>query len=180
MKARFLALSFALILGCNPSVKAFSNDDWATLSDVGRAGLVGLALGMPAVRQDWPGLRQAATSIGVGAGISFGLKSAVHEQRPDNSNNRSFPSGHATMAFASASTLHRRYGWEVGLPAYAAAALTGSARVAARKHHLHDVAAGAAIGVISGWFFTDAFNDKVRLLPWAGAKGGGLIVAMPW
>jgi hypothetical protein len=42
------------------------------------------------------------------------------------------------------------------------------------------VVAGAAIGGVSGWFFTDAFNDKVQLVPWVDSKGGGVVVSMRW
>ena len=107
-------------------------------------------------------------------------KALVHEERPNNKDNNSFPSGHTANAFASATTLHRRYGWEIGLPAYAMATLTGVARERAREHHWYDVVAGAAIGGVSGWFFTDAFNDKVRLTPWVDSTGAGVAVSMRW
>ncbi|RLA58543.1 MAG: phosphatase PAP2 family protein, partial [Gammaproteobacteria bacterium] len=102
------------------------------------------------------------------------------EERPDNSDDDSFPSGHTANAFASATTLYRRYGWQAGVPAYAVATLTGVARERSRQHHWYDVVAGAAIGGISGWFFTDAFNDKVQLVPWVDSKGGGVAVSMRW
>jgi len=180
MNNRFPVLLFLLMLGVNPSAQAISNNTWDDISTVGAVGLVGLALATPSVRDDWEGTGQAALSIGVAAGFATLGKALVHEQRPDNSDNNSFPSGHTALAFSSATTLYRRYGWQMGFPAFAVATLTGSARVAARKHHWYDVVAGAAIGGGSAWFFTDAFNDKVQLTPWADSTGGGIIVAMRW
>jgi len=180
MKLRYLHVMFVLSLTLNPSARAISNHQWSKISDFGAYGLASSALALPAVRGDWQGFRQAAYSLGTAEGLSLLGKSVVHEQRPDHSDNNSFPSGHSTLAFASATTLYRRYGWEVGVPAYAAATLTAYARVDARKHHWYDVVAGAAIGAGSGWFFTDAFNNKVQLVPWADSKSVGVLVAMPW
>ncbi|HEX9725295.1 MAG TPA: hypothetical protein VGC53_13535, partial [Vicinamibacteria bacterium] len=40
--------------------------------------------------------------------LTFGVKLAVRRERPDGSNNRSFPSGHASGTFATATVLQRR------------------------------------------------------------------------
>ena len=180
MKSRLLLVIFLLAPGANPRAFANNNKTWADISDVSVALLMGSALATPTVKSDWVGLRQSAYSLGVSTGVSLGLKSVIHEQRPDHSDNKSFPSGHATMAFTSATTLHRRYGWQAGFPAYALATLTSVARVSANKHFWHDVGAGAVIGIASGWFFTDRFNDKVQLTPWVTGKGGGLLVNASW
>src|SRR5262249_48089161 len=52
--------------------------------------------------------------------LSIGIKQAARRSRPEGSG-FSFPSGHATAAFASAAVLQSHFGWKVGLPAYAAA-----------------------------------------------------------
>ena len=180
MKSRLFAAIFLLILGITPSAQAVNNKQWGNISDVGVYSLVGAALVLPAVREDWQGFRQAAYSIGTAQRVAILGKAVVHEQRPDHSDNKSFPSGHATLAFASATTMYRRYGWQTGVPAYALATLTAYARVDARKHHWYDVVAGAVIGTSSGWFFTDAFNNKVQLVPWADSKSAGVLVGMQW
>jgi membrane-associated phospholipid phosphatase len=62
--------------------------------------------------------------------------------------NLSFPSGHATCAFATAAALavlYPRWRWAF----YAAAALTALERVAERAHYLSDVVAAAGVGVLS-------------------------------
>lgn len=180
MKARVFALLTWMLLGFNPAAQAISNNSWDNISTVGAIGLVGLALGTPVAKDDWDGAGQGALSIGVAAGFATLGKALVHEQRPDHSDNNSFPSGHTALAFSSATTLYRRYGWQWGFPAYAVAALTGTARVAAKKHHWYDVAAGAAIGTGSGWFFTKAFDDKVAMVPWVDSTGAGVEIAMVW
>tara|TARA_R110001592_G_scaffold363372_2_gene686147 strand:- start:8175 stop:8717 length:543 start_codon:yes stop_codon:yes gene_type:complete len=163
-----------------PYVHAWGDSTWEDISDVGAYGLVATALILPTTREDWEGLRQAAYSMGTATGVSLVGKALVDEERPDDSDNDSFPSGHTANAFAAATTLHRRYGWEVGFPAYAVATLTGVARERARKHHWYDVVAGAAIGGAAGWYFTDAFDNKVQLVPWVDSEGGGLSVSMRW
>lgn len=157
---------------------AMSHKSWDDASTVTVAALGAAALGAPLVQGDWKGLAQAGASGAVAGGIAFGLKQVIHARRPDGSSNDSFPSGHTATAFAAASTLHRRYGWEAGLPATLAAAFVGLARVKADRHHWYDVVAGAAIGEASGMLITRPFNDKVRLMPWGDTKGGGIAMAM--
>ena len=152
-------------------------DDWATASDIGRGALVVTALGLPAVQGDWKGTKQAAFSLGATYALTTGLKHVIKEERPDGSNDKSFPSGHTSSSFAAAATLHKRHGWEVGIPAHLVAAFVGVARVKADKHFVHDVIAGAAIGEAAGWLLTSRKNDQVQWLPWADSRGGGLTVA---
>jgi len=151
-----------------------SPKSWATISDVGRDGLVIAALGLPATQHDWAGLKQAGFSIGASAVVTAGLKQAIPELRPDRSDDQSFPSGHTSVSFAAAATLEKRYGWEAGLPAHIVAALVGVARVKADKHFVHDVVAGAVIGEASGWLLTRRQNASVQWLPWGDAHGGGV------
>ena len=180
MKSRFLIATLSLSLIASPAVNAASNKTWANISDVTAITLAGTAIALPVVKDDWEGAREAAYSLGTAEAVSLLGKAVIHEERPDHSDNNSFPSGHSAIAFASATTMYKRYGWEVGMPAYALATLTASARVAAKKHHWYDAAAGAAMGSASGWFFTDAFNNKVQLVHWADGKGAGIEATVAW
>lgn len=175
-----LILTCLLSLGISPVAHAVSNNTWEDISDVGLYSLIGSALVLPTARSDWDGLRQAGYSLAAAEGVALLGKAAIDRQRPDNSDNDSFPSGHASVAFASATTIHLRYGWQYGLPAYAVATLTATARVEADKHHWSDVIAGAAIGGISGWLFTDAFDENVQLVPWADSKSVGITTVARW
>lgn len=166
----------AALVACSSSAHAASKD-WETASDVARGGLVVAALGVPAVQGDWEGDKQAVFSIGAAFVTAQGLKQVIDAERPDKSGDDSFPSGHASTSFAAAATLHRRYGWEVGLPAHVVATFVAVARVKADKHFVKDVIVGAAIGEASGWIFTRPANANVQWMPWADTKGGGMAVA---
>jgi membrane-associated phospholipid phosphatase len=60
--------------------------------------------------------------------MTQGLKVAVHRTRPDQGR-FSFPSGHTSGTFATATVLQREFGWRVGLPAYGLAAYVAGSRV---------------------------------------------------
>lgn len=75
------------------------------------------------------------------------LKFGVRRPRPDASNNHSFPSGHSASTFATATVLHRYYGWKVGAPAYALGTYVALARMAWNRHHATDVVMGAGFGI---------------------------------
>jgi len=153
--------------------------DWATASDIAVGGLVAWSIAVPLVDRDESGALQAGLSIAAAQGVAQLLKWTVRETRPDGSNDRSFPSGHAATAFAAATSIMRRRGADEGVPAMALAGFTGLARVQADKHYWHDVAAGAAIGGLSGFLLTDALPDKrMTVAAWGGKKGGGVSFAM--
>lgn len=175
---RSLLLAPAGILLMLPTPAHADAGGWATASDIGRDVLVVTALGLPAVQGDWEGTKEAAFSMGTSFVVTSGLKLVIEEERPDESNDKSFPSGHTSSSFAAAATLHKRHGWEIGVPAHVVAAFVGVARVRADKHFVHDVIAGAVIGEAAGWLLTDRKNDKVQWLPWGDANGGGVTVAM--
>ena|SRR2546425_2811115 len=150
---------------------------WRDASNVGRDTLVVAALGLPAIKGDWQGDLQAGGSMGVSLLATAGLKKAFPEWRPDHSDRKSFPSGHASVSFAAAASLQNRYGWQVGLPAQLVAAFVGFSRVEARKHHWYDVAIGAGVGEASGFLLTSRRDSKVRVLPWGDMHGAGLAMA---
>ena len=174
---QFLALSFAATLLIAAPARA-DEKDWSTVSDIGRNALAVVALGLPTVQGDWRGTKEAAFSIGATSLATSALKATIPEERPDESDQRSFPSGHTSVSFAAAATLHKRQGWEVGLPAHAVAAFVGVARVKADKHFVHDVIVGAVIGEAAGWLLTSRKNSKVQWLPWGDAHSGGVAVSM--
>ena len=45
------------------------------------------------------------------SGLTVGLKYATQRERPDGSNPHSFPSGHASITFATATVIERHLGW---------------------------------------------------------------------
>lgn len=104
---------------------------------------------------DYKGSEQFLVGFAATAGVTEGLKLLVPKSRPDGSDEESFPSGHTSIAFHSATFLHLRYGPEYGIPAYAAAAMVGLSRTHARKHFVEDVLVGMGIGILGALAFTD-------------------------
>lgn len=80
------------------------------------------------------------------------MKDRIDVWRPDNSNNRSFPSGHTATAFVGAHILFREYKdtspW-IGMSGYAVATATGALRIVNKKHWFSDVVTGAGVGILS-------------------------------
>lgn len=110
-------------------------------------------------------LERMLTANAMALGLSFGatevLKISTNEGRPDQSNRHSFPSGHASFAFVSASILSREYGYIspwVTVGSYATATGTQLLRINHNKHWMNDLYVGAGIGMIStnlAYFLTD-------------------------
>ena len=94
----------------------------------------------------------AAASFAIDAAVTYSLKPMVRSERPDGSDNHSFPSGHTSLAFTGASVLFketRHISPWIGIAGYAAATGIAIERVANRHHHWADVLAGAGIGILS-------------------------------
>jgi len=94
--------------------------------------------------------KDAAIALGATTATVGVLKATISRERPDGSNDTSFPSGHAANSFAVATVLERHYGGAVGWIAYGTAAFIASSRVIGNHHWLSDVTAGAAIGFLWG------------------------------
>jgi undecaprenyl-diphosphatase len=81
------------------------------------------------------------------------IKFTVNRERPCGSPNRlnsSFPSGHATGAFAFSYVIGKRYP-KAAIPLYLISSTVAISRVYNEKHYLSDVMAGAILGIVSGW-----------------------------
>ncbi len=77
-------------------------------------------------------------------------KAAFHRLRPNAQNHQSFPSGHSSSSFVVATIFAGHYGWKAAIPGYAIASYVAATRMADRKHHITDVAGGAAMGYLIG------------------------------
>lgn len=130
--------------------------------------------------QDWQGLKQGALAGVSTIGVTYALKYLVKKERPDGSDNHSFPSMHTSVSFAGAAFIQRRYGWKWGIPAYVVSTYVGWSRVYGKKHDWWDVAAGAAIGAGSAYIFTRPFAKKHNLAisPVASDKHFGVYASM--
>jgi membrane-associated phospholipid phosphatase len=84
--------------------------------------------------------------------FTFPLKYITKIERPDSSDNKSFPSGHTAQAFAAASIVHKEFKHKsiwYGVGAYTLAASVGAFRMLNNKHWESDVFAGAGFGILS-------------------------------
>jgi len=113
------------------------------------------------------------------AGVTQLVKHSVGRRRPDGFSQTSFPSGHASGTFASATVLHRYYGWKVGIPAFGVASYVSLSRVADNQHFLSDIVFGAAIGLTVGRTVTfDRGATRVEVSPVAVPGGAGVRVSV--
>jgi membrane-associated phospholipid phosphatase len=129
---------------------------------------------------DWTGAAQLAVDTGLTVGTALALKQFVREQRPDHSDFKSFPSDTSALAFAPAAFLWDRYGWEYGVPAYAAAAFVGYSRVDTKEHHWWDVAASAGIAWTYSRFITTEYQRRYGIYSELQASPQGAFVSVDY
>ena len=131
------------------------------------------AYAQPVAGHNWPRFAvNTIASVGVAYVGKTALKAMVKEERPDHSDNKSFPSGHTAMAFAAARSIDKEFRKEsiwIPIAGYAAATAVGIERVANDRHHWYDVVAGAAVGYGAAelsWYLSDKLlgsGSKVAL-----------------
>jgi membrane-associated phospholipid phosphatase len=119
-----------------------------------------IAGGITLAKDDWKGTAQLTVDTIATVGVAYGLKHIIREQRPDGSDFHSMPSDTAALAFAPAQFLWDRYGWQYGVPAYAAATFVAWSRVDAQKHHWYDVTASAALAFGASKIFTTRYQPR--------------------
>lgn len=119
---------------------------------------------------------KSAVTIAFAVAVTSGLKYTVNRTRPyteypndiiqrgKTEGPYSFPSGHTTAAFATATAVSLSYKkWYVTVPAYAYAGLVGYSRMRLGMHYGTDVLGGMLIGIGSGlltWQLDKVFNKK--------------------
>lgn len=120
-----------------------------------------------AMGRNWPRFAvNTIASVGVAYIGKTAMKAMIHEERPDHSDDKSFPSGHAAMAFAAARSIDKEFRkasiW-IPIAGYAAATAVGVQRVARDRHHWYDVVAGAGVGIGAAeltWWASDKLLGK--------------------
>jgi membrane-associated phospholipid phosphatase len=118
---------------------------------------------------------ETGASILIAQGFTAGLKATINRQRPylkypdlitgkSNSTGHSFPSGHASGAFAVATSLSLSFPkWYVIAPSFAYAGAVGYSRMYLGVHYPSDVFAGALVGAGSSfltWKLQKLINKK--------------------
>ena len=121
------------------------------------------------------------------------MKPIVGRERPDESDDLSFPSGHTGNAFTFAAVVDARYGHPWGIPMYALALYTGLERMQDHAHWASDVVFGATLGTVIGYAVSKRHDDypyhrvwhqktRVTLLPIVPSAGDdrrGVMLSMP-
>lgn len=158
----FLALGLAL-----PSAPALAAAPLSsTKKSIETAGtVVSIALpviagGITIAKHDRKGLFQLFAETALTVGTAYALKNIVRERRPDGSDWQSFPSETTALSASGSSYLWGRYGWEYGLPAFAASQFVSYSRVQADKHHWYDTLASSAIAAGYGFVVTSRFQER--------------------
>lgn len=184
MRRCILSFSILLLFACayaqSPGNLSSGRKAVKTSSDI-MAGVTPVAcMATVLILQDWEGVKQGALSAATTLAVTYALKYAVGKERPDKTDNRSFPSQHTSVSFTGAAFIQKRYGWKWGIPAYAVASYVGWSRVYSKKHDWWDVAAGAAIGIGSAYVFTHPYlqKNKITLSPVAAPGHYGLYASM--
>lgn len=98
------------------------------------------------------------------AAVTNALKYTVRQKRPDSDNRESFPSGHATSAFAFATVVATEHEWYWGVAAFSLAGVVAYSRINDNAHYLHDVIGGSVIGAGYGLGLHYLYKDKNSLI----------------
>jgi len=146
------------------------------VEDIGHYAQLGLpiaAAGISIIKNDKQGVVQLAKTVVVESVLVYSLKQVIDRERP-NGGRFAFPSGHTALSFTSATYLYKRYGWRYGVPATVVASFVGYSRYGIDEpvHYFSDVAAGAAIGIITSLLLTSRYENipKVTI---GGGWGAG-------
>lgn len=143
--------------------------------------IVGLSIGMYIVgrttdnrRLSHLGMDLIRASVLVG---TYAIKVTVRRDRATGEC-CSFPSGHASLTFASAAVLWRHLGWKAMIPTYTIATYVAVSRLADNRHFLSDVVFGSALGVASGRTVTRHGREYWSVQPILVPDGVGLALVM--
>jgi membrane-associated phospholipid phosphatase len=140
--------------------------------------VVGIPAGMAAaglIKHDDKLLRTALVTIAASAicaGVTNTLKYSLNRERPFTTypditkksygGSPSFPSGHTSSAFATATSVSLAYPeWYIIVPSYTWAATVAYSRMELGVHYPSDVLAGALVGAGSAWFSFEV-NKKLN------------------
>jgi membrane-associated phospholipid phosphatase len=185
------AVENAPVFGSSENARSASDALWVAT----QLSMAGTALAVPNRDAAWQRKPERLLidelAVALSAGTTGAVKSLVDRERPDLSNTRSFPSGHAsqtaTMArmacFSVDDLTGLSRGWRLTLKTgfTTLAGATAWSRVEGGKHYPSDVLFGAALGNFIAVFVHDAFlseDSTVRFDARIERGGAALSVAL--
>jgi membrane-associated phospholipid phosphatase len=129
---------------------------------------VGVGLALLGAGELWDDKKLADTGIVtleallVNGIATEGLKYATSRERPNGDNDKSFPSGHASMTATLAASVSEMYDWDlrIAVPLYMVTAFVGASMIQANEHYLSDVIAGVTLGTLVGTSFAKFQKEK--------------------
>jgi len=139
------------------NISATASGSIETSGDILRLLIPAVAFAATYYLDDKEGRDQFYRSFAANGVATYALKYAINKKRP-NGEDYSFPSGHASVTMQSATFIHKRYGLKYAVPAYIGASFVGYSRVESDNHYVEDVLAGAAIGIVSSFYFTTPYK----------------------
>jgi membrane-associated phospholipid phosphatase len=177
-----------MLRSLNSNTATVGYSKFITNTTTGVAIGVPVIMGVVALVEKDDDLFKSAIYVGVSIGVSgvltYGLKHSIREPRPyitypdiinrnidfENETSLSFPSGHTSLAFATATALSLKYPkWYVIAPSYFWACSVGYSRMNLGMHYPSDVLAGAILGAgsayityqVNNWFWKKNENKKL-------------------
>ena len=168
-------MAFLLVLLCSFSNLSAQNKTVEGVGDIILFVLPATTLATTFIIDDTKGSWQFTKAFLLTEAVTYGLKFSIDKKRPDMSNNNSFPSGHTSTTFQSASFIHRRYGFKYSIPAYALAGFTAFSRIDAKKHDGWDIFVGAVIGIGSSYLFTTEYQKEHMELTFSSQESSYLL-----
>jgi membrane-associated phospholipid phosphatase len=182
LKSSIVAVTVVFtLLFSQPTIAQDTADTKSEVSTTQRIGdvilfaLPAVTLGSSLAIGDKEGAWQFTKGLLLIGGITYGLKLGVNKQRPDKSDDNSFPSGHTSTVFHSAGFLHRRYGFKYSIPAYVLAGFTAASRIDSKKHDILDIIAGAAIGLGGNLLLTTEYQQDHMEITYSSFEGNHMI-----
>ncbi|HEY7500498.1 MAG TPA: phosphatase PAP2 family protein [Vicinamibacterales bacterium] len=110
--------------------------------------------------------------------LTYGIKYATQRDRPSG-DCCAFPSGHASVTFATASVLERHFGYRAAWPTFVIASYVAAGRLTEQRHFPSDLLFGAALGMASGWTVVGRHGrDDFALMP--VPVRGGIALSGTW
>lgn len=146
-----LAALCAITLAPVAKADSFDQDASRVISGSGTALYLGTGIILPLLQDGSSGGQRslrALDSVITSTGLCIGLKQITQVKRPDSNERDSFPSCHATAAFALAAT-QSHYHPDAAWLWYSGASLIAYSRVNLNRHSVYDVVAGAALGYLT-------------------------------
>lgn len=171
-----IVLAFFLLA---PVQSAQASDGVENAGSVIRTLIPAVAYGTTFFLHDSEGRSQFYKGFFTNMAATYALKAVSDKTRPDGSDDKSFPSGHASVAFQGAAFIHERYGFKYAIPAYLGASFVAWSRVESDNHYYVDVLAGAAIGIASSMIFTRPYKGFV-VTPMAASGFYGVGISKQW